>query len=675
MFGQKRDSNVPASVGFGFGLTLLFWMFGGTFSRRTRRATDATWFSDGTQWVNQPYFSGRAPARRHLRAGWKRMCRRWGVVAVLGVTGYGTVTAPGVTRWVWVLVGSVLVGLLADRLYRGVRGWRHRREVVRPLHEALAPAVGLDPLITAPRAWLKVPRNYRDESAEVKVYLPTPAFAGPEDEEDSFRSKRSALRQSVEGITMEKLGLSGSEMRCSFSMTGRHPHATIRHLPPVPGKVTVDDVREALSKARETAPILGLTRDHGTVDIDLDSEAPHVMLSMGTGGGKSIVARGYAAQVLRNGGRVVVLDVKRKSQSWLKDHPHVRYARDAETINDELVALGDEVIRRQRISDEDDHAYVGPRILVIVEERNAMVEMVKAWWSENKPKGSSGQAPGLVSLNNVAFMGREPKIHLFSIAQYGDAKTMGGGAGRENFGGRILGRASRNAWRMLAPEVARIPSKTSKRGRFHVVVDESPVETQGIMWSTQEAREWAWGCFPEGLASQVSQPSQAAFYAGTGGGTVLGSPETETVPETAAEAVEPAEVDPVQPVAEGLSVNDVDAAFDDIVAGLTENIGEVEEMPESNLPPSEGETAAETTPDTTEETLRTLPDAMTLREAVKAGVVVLSDDEDKTLTVLRKAKQRDSEFPAPCQVKGNAHLFAPDDLARWARNRESNPAE
>lgn len=636
------------------------WMVGGTFSRRTRRATDATWLADGTKWVWQPYMSGRAPTRAQLRAGWKRAVRRCSVLLVAVATVLGWTSAPGVVVWVWSIGGGVIAGVLMDRLYRAVIGARHRREIIKPLHDALAPAVGLDPLVSSPRSWLKIPSNYRDERAECRILLPTAAFAGPEDEEDSFRSRRSALRQSVEGITMEKLGLSSSEMRVSFSMMGQHPHALIRHLPPVPGKVTVDDVRDVLARAKETAPLLGLTRDHKPVSVDLDAESPHIMLSMGTGGGKSKVAQGVAAQVLHNGGRVVVLDVKRKSQSWLKDHPHVRYARDAETINDELVALGDEVIRRQRISDDDDNAYVGPRIMLIVEERNAMVEMVKAWWAESKPKGASGQAPGLTALNNVAFMGREPMIHQFSIAQYGDAKTMGGGAGRENMGCRVLGRASRNAWRMLAPEVVRVPRKTSKRGRFHVVLDETPVETQGVLWSTQEAREWAWGCFPEGLASQVSKPSQAAFYAGTGGGTVPSEVIPETVEEPASsvtpDVTEPAETAPVEATAD-----DIDTAFQGIVANL-------DSEPDPDPSPSAGQEVP------TERGEARLPEAMTLREIVQAGVVALSDEEEKSLAILRKARQRDADFPPPVQVRGQAKLYAPGDLARWARNREKNAA-
>lgn len=63
------------------------------FAVPSRRRTDATWFSDGTGWIGSyamhPYFAGRVPSPRHLRAGWKRMLRRWSVLAVLAVLVWG----------------------------------------------------------------------------------------------------------------------------------------------------------------------------------------------------------------------------------------------------------------------------------------------------------------------------------------------------------------------------------------------------------------------------------------------------------------------------------------------------------------------------------------------------------------------------------------------------------
>lgn len=48
------------------------------------------------------------------------------------------------TAWAVVLLGSVLIGWKGDAAFRWIRGYRHRREVVEPLHVALG-ATGLRP--------------------------------------------------------------------------------------------------------------------------------------------------------------------------------------------------------------------------------------------------------------------------------------------------------------------------------------------------------------------------------------------------------------------------------------------------------------------------------------------------------------------------------------------------
>lgn len=40
-----------------------------------------------------------------------------------------------------------------------------------------------------------------------------------------------------------------------------------------------------------------------------------------------------------------------------------------------------------------------------------------------------------------------------------------------------------------------------------------------------------------------------------------------------------------------------------------------------------------------------------------------------SLDAARKARLRDPEFPAPTDTHGQEHLYDPDDLTRWERNR------
>src|SRR3546814_9023442 len=67
---------------------------------------------------------------------------------------------------------------------------------------------------------------------------------------------------------------------------------------------------------------------------------PAQIRQVGTGGGKSSTIRTIAAQLMRNGAKVTVLDIKRHSHQWLRPLPGVTYARDLGEIHRVLVAPG-----------------------------------------------------------------------------------------------------------------------------------------------------------------------------------------------------------------------------------------------------------------------------------------------------------------------------------------------
>ncbi|MZE50823.1 pRL2-11, partial [Streptomyces sp. SID5770] len=62
------------------------------------------------------------------------------------------------------------------------------------------------------------------------------------------------------------------------------------------------EVAERVHKASVSAPFLGLSHRDVPVSIDLDDESPHIMFSAAPGGGKSVLAKAFAAQVLHHGG-------------------------------------------------------------------------------------------------------------------------------------------------------------------------------------------------------------------------------------------------------------------------------------------------------------------------------------------------------------------------------------
>ncbi|MFD4955802.1 hypothetical protein [Streptomyces sp. NPDC058451] len=88
-------------------------------------------------------------------------------------------------------------------------------------------------------------------------------------------------------------------------------------------------------------------------------------------------------------------------------------------------------------------------------------------------------------------MGRQVRLRVLLVAQSATARAVGGTEMRENFATRILVRYTRNAWRMLVPQVSPIPMPTEHPGRAQVVTGGRAHETQVLNLSNAEAREWA----------------------------------------------------------------------------------------------------------------------------------------------------------------------------------------
>ena len=130
-------------------------------------------------------------------------------------------------------------------------------------------------------------------------------------------------------------------------------------------------VRELVERAKPSAPLIGLAVGDRPVAFDLDTEAPHLLLSAGTGGAKSSTIRTIAAQLMHHGAICWVIDLKRHSQPWLRGLPGVRYIRDAEDIHNAFIELAAEGERRNRAHDD-------------VPARRDRGRSSPAWWSSAK---------------------------------------------------------------------------------------------------------------------------------------------------------------------------------------------------------------------------------------------------------------------------------------------------
>lgn len=214
--------------------------------------------------------------------------------------------------------------------------------------------------------------------------------------------------------------------------------------------------------------LLGLDGDAGPVYFDFDSDAPHMLINAGSGGGKSTLARGIATQCLMAGATVAFLDAKRHSHRWAKNLPGVHYAETFAKIGDALISIGMELHRRNEIIDSFpgpvEDAPVGERIVIVFEEMNATMDALKSM-SKKLPEGDYD---AMDALKDIMFMGRAAKVHVVAIAQLATATAMGGPAIRENFGYRILARYTKQAWSMLAYDCGRPQPAPKEKGRWRL---------------------------------------------------------------------------------------------------------------------------------------------------------------------------------------------------------------
>ncbi|MGA5873990.1 pRL2-11 [Streptomyces cinereoruber] len=446
--------------------------------------TDATFWRPGTRVQTK---NVDAPVRRaSFRAGWQRLAIRIGVLAAAAGSGYTYLQHP--TE----LAQTLTYGSPAAALATAAGGiayrvkTRERRELMRewvePLHQALAAPLGISEY-TDPRTYLHVPADFTDDDAEIRIDLPV-----------NLRFRREEIAE----LVLQKLALENASF--SWRLAGRDTHVVIKkkHRPPSSLGLADPGVRDLLASMPESAPLIGLGAGGKTVSVDLDHDSPHVLISAGTGGGKSTILRTIASQFLHNGAQAHILDFKRISHTWARGIPGVNYCRDIADIHDALLQLGAEGRRRIRLAEElgddvlaEEPERVGPRNVILLEEINATMAQLKRHWEKIRESGDPKTSPAIDALAEILFMGRQVRLHVLLVAQSATARALGGPEMRENFSTRILVRYTLNAWKMLVPEVHPAPKPTRHPGRVQVVLGGTARETQVLNLSEAEARAWA----------------------------------------------------------------------------------------------------------------------------------------------------------------------------------------
>lgn len=478
------------------------------------RRTDARFLVAGTRSLD---VTGHA-SRWAMLPGWRRAAWRIGTLIVVAAAVTGWVMAPAHTLAVFgaLAVSGVMLGCV--RAVRAVRTYRHIRHVVRPLARTVGRQLGY--ASTRPYGdWLTVPYDFHAPNYTRDRTDLDSDRTSPDTDPDSDRTTPDTVRldgeiviklpdvmpdapdvqRTIHRTVAAKLGLSVGDLDARWMLAGRDPQARFRRAPRPPKQVRHDDLAAELHAARDGRPVLGIGARDRVVTVDLDSDAPHIAISCGTGAGKSALVRALIAQFLHHGTQVLILDPKAVSQRWCKDLPGVTYCRTGEQMHNAIIGFAAEVRRRSDVVDstpaaDDTMPDVGPRMVLVMEEQNIAVQFLTAFWSSIRdPKTDPRRSPALSALDHILCAGREFKAHVVSVAQMFTVQAAGGNpAARENYGIRILARATRNAWLMLAPEAGPpYPRASRARGRMHVVLAGESTEVQAVFLSVPEARALA----------------------------------------------------------------------------------------------------------------------------------------------------------------------------------------
>lgn len=584
-----------------FGVVALPWRYLSGKPLDGRWRTDAGWLHRG----NLASGEGATASRWHMLSRFERMAIRLVCLAIVYLTLRGFLTnAKGSLE---ILEVNSLLALTALGIWVGWRTvdrmmiYRHMRDWVLPTHNVLRPIIGY-PADIRPEQYLFIPPNWAEVTGDaIRVELPA-----------TYHSLDPRGEQ-IRSVLTSKLGL--QDVSFSFKLTGADHHLVVKQLPRPRSIVAFSDADliARVKRAAESAPLMGLTHRDAPVSVDLDAESPHILVSASTGGGKSVITRTIACQILHNGGVGDFLDIKRHSHKWARGLPNVRYSRDIEDIHYRLIELGEEASERNLIVDDwegdDADAPVGPRRLILVEEANALIRKLKAYWTRIREKDDPKESPAIDALAEILFMGRAVKFHVILVAQSATAAALGGPEMRECFATRILARYTVNAWKMLVPEVTPIPKSTRHTGRAQVVLGGEAKETQILFFTPAEARAWA--------TSGTVTPADG--FDGPGSGV-------------------PVSQDRLNGPLPG------------------ETITGVSDKPGLRLVPDQPQAAP-------------APAGISLSQAVKDGVLTI------TLDAARKASVRDQEFPKSVGKDGPAKLYEPSALRRWERNRPGTKSD
>lgn len=443
--------------------------------------TDASWSRRGTRdFEYRPWRWYRWSYRR-------RAIIRFVIPVAAGLALYGGTTNVQ-SLYLSVLVFFWLgVSILLWLMIHWVRKWTHYFKWYPRVAAALAERLKISRHIH-PTEWIDIPPGHQDDPDKVCTIKLPHDYAGNVNQQESLAQ-----------LAADTLGL--IDFQHYFVMGEESPVLKIWTMPRPPKKVLFEDVRTACEQACETDLVVGIDADDKPVLISLEQDSPHILCSIGSGGGKTILCKSIACQALYKGFRVIIIDcVKRGSQAkWAKSIDGVEIYRHIDVAHDALLELQAEIDARCENYWSYDHDN-DQRIILVIEEANQTQRRLQSYWANEL--GGRRTSPAILAIENILCVGREPKVNVLTVGQRMSAQASGGGDARENYGVRLANRFSPQTARMLFGEIDPLPRSSTHPGRVQMVTGGKAIEVQIPFVRSDDAVSWALEGRPVSITSE-----------------------------------------------------------------------------------------------------------------------------------------------------------------------------
>lgn len=420
-----------------------------------QRRTDATWRHRGQVALTPTGRASRWAHQTHQR----RAGVRTSVVTGLVLVAFGLVASPAstVTTLRVMVIGAGLAGVWV--VVEKSRRWSHVHTYVIPTAAALADMLGVSRHVD-PQSWVHVPTDHRtNPDKTVTIDLP-----------ETYHAPKAQQKRHAE-VAANKLAMNAPDWGIDWE--GDHPLLWLRACPSPPERVTFEQVRELAEKATPDQVVLGLGARMAPGVVSLSDDSPHILASIGTGGGKSNCGKWVALQALRRGHQVVIIDIVKRgaSHKWAKGIDGVLVYRHPDTAHAALLELAELVEQRCEEYWHKGQTTADQPIQLVIEESNRTMRKLQAFWVNQL--GGTKTSPAVLAIEGILCVGRESEVNAITFGQRMSAQASGGGDARENYGAKLGNRFSRQTAKMLFGDCNPLPPNITEPGRVQVVIGQS----------------------------------------------------------------------------------------------------------------------------------------------------------------------------------------------------------